>query len=92
MVAVHCAITIATGPSGTWKSTAIKVALSLFGCSHNSIFVKGTNAGVLERSCRSTIPFGIDDPANCNKSKSNQLDIGELCGSIQRSENHQLTQ
>lgn len=69
-----CPITVATGPSGTGKTTLIKAALSLFGIT--TIFSKGTNAGMLERLARSTIPFGIDDPA---KSKTNNLDLGELC-------------
>ena len=69
-----CAITVASGASGTGKSTSIKAALSLFG--RSTMFSKGTNAGMLERAARSTIPFGIDDPA---KSKTNQLDIGKLC-------------
>ena len=69
-----CPIVVATGPSGTGKTTSIRAALSLFG--RTSIFSKGTNAGILERATRSTIPFGIDDPAKC---KSNNLDLGELC-------------
>ena len=74
-----CAVTVATGDSGTGKSTSIKAALALFGIAHNNIFVKGTNAGMLERSTRSTLPYGIDDPAKGKRSKVNQLDIGELC-------------
>lgn len=69
-----CPITVATGPSGTGKTTSIMAALSLFGIT--TVFSKGTNAGMLERAARSTIPFGIDDPA---KSMSNNLDLGELC-------------
>lgn len=70
-----CAATVASGESGTGKTTSIKAALSLFGV--NSMFSKGTNAGMLERSTRSTIPFGIDDPNSA--SKTNLLDVGELC-------------
>ena len=74
-----CAVTVATGESGTGKSTAIKAALALFGCAHNGICSKGTNAGMLERSSRSTLPYGIDDPTKSRGSRSNQLDLGELC-------------
>jgi hypothetical protein len=70
-----CSVTVASGASGTGKTTSIKAALSLFGIS--TMYSKGTNAGLLERSARSTIPFGIDDPKPT--SKSNQLDIGEFC-------------
>ena len=42
--------------------------------------MKGTNAAFLERSCRSTLPFGIEEAAKgkSGKSKANQLDITEL--------------
>ena len=70
-----CSVTIASGDSGTRKTTSIKAALSL--CGINTMYSKGTNPGLLERSTQSTIPFGVDDPKPT--SKSNQLDIGELC-------------
>ena len=34
---------------------------------------------MLERSSRSTLPYGIDDPAKGKGSRNNLLDIGELC-------------
>ena len=74
-----CAVTVATGRSSTGKSTSIRAALALFGCAHNGIFSKGTNAGMLERSARSTVPYGVDDPCKAKGCKTNQLDIGELC-------------
>ena len=49
---------VASGPFATWKTTAIKVGLSLFGCCNNNMFVKSTNQG----SSISTLPYGIDDP------------------------------
>ena len=70
-----CAVTVASGDSGTGKTTSIKAALSLFGI--HTLFSKGTIAGLLERSARSTIPFGVDDPNET--SSTNKLDIGELC-------------
>ena len=70
---------VASGPSSTGKSTAIKVGLSLFGCCNNNVFVKGTNRGFLERSSMSSFPYGIDDPkTGKSKSKANQLDLFEL--------------
>lgn len=73
-----CSIVVATGPSSTGKTTAIKFGLSLFGCSNNNMFVKGTNRGFLERSSMSCLPYGIDDLKITAKSKANMLDIGEL--------------
>ena len=74
-----CSMMVATGPPATGKSTAIKVGLSLFGCSNNNVFVKGTNRGFLERSSISTLPYAIEDPSNRKgKSKANSLDIEEL--------------
>ena len=72
-------MTVATGESGTGKSTSIRAALALFGCAHNGIFSKGTNAGMLERSARSTLLYGVDDLCKAKGCKTNQLDIGELC-------------
>ncbi len=43
-----CAKIIASGDSGTGKTSSIKAALSLFGIS--SLFSKGTNGGLLERA------------------------------------------
>lgn len=75
-----CSVLVASGPAATGKTTAIKAGLSLFGCSNNNMFVKGTNRGFLERSSISTLPYGIDDPSQGFKgrSKANQLDIAEL--------------
>lgn len=61
---------IASGPSATGKSTAIKAGLSLFGCSNNNLYVKGANRAFLGRSSMSTLPYGIDDPCNKKKGKS----------------------
>ena len=58
-----CAIRVATGEAGTVKSTSISAFLAICGCAHNSVFTKGTNAGMLERSSRSTFPYGVDDPS-----------------------------
>ena len=70
---------VASGPSATGKSTAIKVGLSLFGSCNNNVFVKGTNRGFLERSSMSSLPYGIDDPkTGKSRSKANQLDLCEL--------------
>ena len=55
-----CAITVAYGEPGTGKSTTISALLAMCGCAHNSVF---TNAGMLERSSRSTLAYRIDDPS-----------------------------
>ncbi len=73
-----CSIVVATGPAATGKTTSIKLGLSLFGCSNNNMFVKGTNRGFLERSSLSSLPYGIDDPKSKSRSRNNILDISEL--------------
>ena len=75
-----CSMIVASGDPACGKSTASKAGLSLFGCSNNNLFVKGTNRGFLERSSVSSVPFGIDDPNQGKKGKSraNLLDVGEL--------------
>ena len=74
-----CAVTVATSESRTGKSTSIKAALALFGCAHNGILSKGTIAGMLERSTRSTLPYSIDDPSKAGGCRTNQLNVGKLC-------------
>ena len=74
---------VASGQSATWKTTAIKVGLSLFGCCNNNMFVKSTNQG----SSISTLPYGIDDPMSWRK------DIwicGISSGFVQWVSNHKL--
>ena len=75
-----CSMIVASGPPAYGKSTDIKAGLSLFGCSSNNVFVKGTNRVFLERSSVSSLQFGIGDPCQGKKGKSraNLLDIGEL--------------
>jgi hypothetical protein len=74
-----CSMIVASGPSATGKTTAMRVGLSLFGCCNNNVFVKGTNRGFLERSSLSTLPYGIDDPqSGRSRSKANKLDLCEL--------------
>ena len=63
-----CAVTVETGESGTGKSTSIRAALALLGCAHNGIFSKGTNTSLLERSARSTLLYGVDDPCKAKGS------------------------
>ena len=73
-----CPITVATGPSETGKSTAIRAALSLFGAHKISRYVKGTNALFMERASSSSIPFGIEEAVPSKKGKQNKLDLTEL--------------
>ena len=73
-----CPITVAVGESETRKSTAIKAALSLFGCHKIACYVKGTNALSMERASRSSLPFGIEEAMPSKKGKINKLDLTEL--------------
>lgn len=73
-----CPITVAMGDSETGKSTALKAALSLFGCNKISLYVKGTNALFMERASRSSLPFGIEEAMPSKKGKMNKLDLTEL--------------
>ena len=73
-----CPIAVAMGESETGKSTAIRTALGLFGCHQIGRYVKGTNAIFLERSSKSSIPFGIEEAMPSTKAHSNKLDLGEL--------------
>ena len=71
---------IALGESETGKSTAIRAGLSLFGSDDISRYV---NAALLERACRSTIPFAIEEgKGSKTKSKPNSLDLAELIMSV----------
>lgn len=74
-----CPISVLMGPPETGKTKSILSALSLFGATESSYFVKGTNAFFLDRSAESTLPYGIDDPNLKGKgSKTNFLDLQEL--------------
>ena len=66
------------GDSETGKSTALKAALSLFGCNEISLYVKGTNAMFMERAFRSPLSFGIREAMSSKKGKMNKLDLTEL--------------
>ena len=63
----------------TGKSTSISAALAMFGCAHNIVFTKGTNASMLEHSSRSTLLYGLHDPSKGKETRSNALDISKLC-------------
>ena len=73
-----CPIAIASGESGTGKSTSIAAALALQGLNEKHIFVKGTNSAFLDRSSKSGLPYGIEDPKNNVASKNNAINLGEL--------------
>jgi len=73
-----CPIMVAMGCAETGKSTAIKAALSVFGCHHISRFVKGTNAIFMERASRSSLPFGIEEAQNSKKGSRAKLDLTDL--------------
>ena len=61
-----------------WKDNSHPSALSLYGCTESSYYVKGTNAFFIQRASESTLPFGIDDPQISSSSKTNRLELPEL--------------
>ena len=73
-----CPISVAVDDSETGKSTALKAALSLFGCNQISCYVKGTNALFMERASRSSLPFGIEEVMPSKRGNMNKLDLMEL--------------
>lgn len=49
------------------------------GCDEIGRYVKGTNAILLERACRSGLPFGVEEvKGSKSQGRTNQLDIGDL--------------
>lgn len=75
-----CPITVAVGDPETGKSTALRAGLSIFGGDDSSKFVRATNAALLERSSRSSLPYGIEEAASGRKgnSRANRFDFAEL--------------
>ena len=73
-----CPIVIGISPSETGKSTAIAVALRLYGMSKKSMYVDGSNAYSMERSALSYLPYGVDDVGGDNK----QLNLPALVVSL----------
>ncbi len=58
----HCHIPVLFGHSQTGKTTALQLALSLFGCNRKTFFSKGSKASYLKKCSESTFPVGCDDP------------------------------
>lgn len=75
-----CPVTVAVGEPETGKSSAIRAGLALGGMDEKGRYVKGTNAALMERSSRSTLPFCIEEAGSKGKSRSktNFLDLPEL--------------
>ena len=64
-----CAITVALGEAETGKSTAIQAGLAVFSGDKICRYVNGTNAAVLDRSSRSTLPYAIEEASKGNQDK-----------------------
>ena len=75
-----CPITVAVGEPETGKSTAIRAGLALGGIDEKGRYVKGTNAALMQRASRSSLPFCIEEAGSKIKSRSNSnfLDLPEL--------------
>ena len=75
-----CPITVAVGEPETGKSSAIRAGLALGGMDEKGRYVKGTNAALMQRASRSTLPFCIEEAGGKGKSRSqsNYLDLPEL--------------
>ena len=58
----HCHVTVLFGNSQTGKTSALLIALSLFGCHHQTFFERGSKEAYLHKCCISSLPVGCDDP------------------------------
>lgn len=72
-----CPMMIALGEAETGKSTAIRAGLALAAMDEKGRFVKITNAALMERACRSTLPFCVEEVQSKQKSKTNSLDFSD---------------
>ena len=57
-----CHISVLHGMSQTGKTTALQLALALFGCHHLTFYSHGTKEAYVRKYCSSTFPVGCDDP------------------------------
>ena len=55
-------IPVLHGMSQTGKTTALQLALSLFGCHHLTFYSRGSKEAYVRKCCSSTFPVGCDDP------------------------------
>lgn len=58
----HCHVPILYGMSQTGKTTALQLALALFGCHHLTFYSRGSKEAYFKKCCTSTFPVGCDDP------------------------------
>ncbi len=60
----HCHIPVLLGESQTRKTTALQLALSLFGCNKKTFYSKGSKESFLQKCSQSTIPVECDNPVS----------------------------
>ena len=58
----HCHVPVLYGYSQTGKTTALQLALALFGCHRLTFYSRGSKEAYLKKCCNSTLPVGCDDP------------------------------
>ena len=73
----NCPVTVAHGPSGTGKTTALLSALSLFGGqkNKNNFYSRGTKESFVSILARQTVPIGLDDPQSVKKISELLIDL-----------------
>ena len=68
-------VTVAHGPSGTGKTTALPSALSLFGGQKNNFYSRGTKESLVSILARQTVPIGLDDPQSVKNISDLLIDL-----------------
>ena len=60
----YCPVVMGFGPSGSYKTTALKSALAILGVHKNRFFSKCTREHILAECTKHNCPLGIDDPTS----------------------------
>ena len=60
----YCPVVKGFGPSGSYKTTALKSALAILGVHKNRFFFKCTREHILAECTKHNCPLGIDDPTS----------------------------
>ena len=74
---LNYSVTVAHGPSGKGKTTALLSELSLFGGQEKPFYSRGTKESFVSILARQTVPIGLDDPQSV-KNISELLKIIDL--------------
>ena len=72
---LNCPVTVAHGPSGTGKTTALLSALSLFGGQKNNFYSRRTKESFVSILARQTVPIGLDDPQSVKNISELLIDL-----------------